>query len=86
MNCSPHQTIDAAYLFYYATTAAPSCAHLGQPTQSQEEPTQLAVIESGEQHNWSRETPEERQILKKRLISLIGDALTMAQQASLLSF
>ncbi|KAA1106386.1 glycylpeptide N-tetradecanoyltransferase [Puccinia graminis f. sp. tritici] len=82
MKCTPHQTIDAAYLFYYATTAAPSCAHLGQPAQAQEEPSQVVVTEPTEQPNWSGETPEARQILKKRLISLIGDALTMAQQAN----
>jgi len=82
MNCTPHQTIDAAYLFYYATTAAPSCAHSAPPTQTQEEPSQVALTDSTEQHNWSQETPEERQVLKKRLISLMGDALTMAQQAN----
>ncbi|KNZ53268.1 glycylpeptide N-tetradecanoyltransferase, partial [Puccinia sorghi] len=82
MNCTPHQTIDAAYLFYYATTAAPSCAHSAPPTQAQEEHSQVALTDSTEQHTWSQENPEERQVLKKRLICLMGDALTMAQQAN----
>ncbi|MBW0470867.1 hypothetical protein O181_010582 [Austropuccinia psidii MF-1] len=86
MKFTPHQTIDAAYLFYYATTAAFTASRLGN---SPETPAKLAGASSeyakgsafSEQHDWSRETPEQRQILQKRLISLIGDALTVAQAA-----
>lgn len=79
MKCDPPQTIDAAYLFYYATTAAPSCAYLNQPLDESEGSRPTTLFEPP---SWSRETAEERLCLKKRLISLIGDALTVAQRAN----
>ncbi|KAH9824261.1 Myristoyl-CoA:protein N-myristoyltransferase, N-terminal domain-containing protein [Melampsora americana] len=76
MNSTPHQTIDAAYLFYYATTSVPSCANLFQSEESENQSNQLE-----KEPNWMEESAEDRLILKKRLITLIGDALIMAQQA-----
>ncbi|KAG0144600.1 hypothetical protein CROQUDRAFT_47084 [Cronartium quercuum f. sp. fusiforme G11] len=84
MKLTPHQTIDAAYLFYYATTSVPSCANLPKPGESDaaNDPTLPAnQLSTDQEPNWTQETPEERLILKKRLIALIGDALVMAQRA-----
>lgn len=80
MKQTPHQTIDAAYLFYYATTSVPSCANLPTPNELEATPNNQLSIER--EPNWSQESPEERLILKKRLIALIGDALIMAQRVS----
>lgn len=68
MKVTPNQTVNAAYLSYYATTACPSCANLGDGSRA------TPVV------NWKDETPEERLVLKERLIRLISDALTVANQ------
>ncbi|KAK4693083.1 glycylpeptide N-tetradecanoyltransferase, partial [Phenoliferia sp. Uapishka_3] len=60
--------INAAYLYYYATTACPSCADLGDGSVA------TPVV------NWRDETPEQRVVLKERLMELIGDAMIIAQQ------
>lgn len=65
---TPKTLINAAYLFYYATTACPSCADLGDGSAA----TPVT--------HWQEETPEQRQVLKERLDALIGDALIMAQK------
>lgn len=62
----PLTHIKAAYLFYYATTACPSCSDLGDGS--------IATPVS----NWKEETEEERAVLKARLNALIGDALVLA--------
>lgn len=67
----PKTLINAAYLFYYATTACPSCADLGDGS--------VAVPVT----NWAEELPEQRQALKDRLNLLIGDALVLAQKVRL---
>jgi len=66
---TPHTVINAAYLFYSATTAAPSCANLGDGSVS------VPVI------NWKDETKEQRAVLGSRLKELMGDALTLAAKA-----
>lgn len=76
MNSTPHQTIDAAYLFYYATTSVPSCSNLFTSEESEDQTNQLE-----KEPNWTEESAEDRLVLKKRLITLIGDALIMAQKA-----
>lgn len=68
MKVTPNQTVNAAYLSYYATTACPSCANLGDGSRA------TPVV------NWKEETPAERLVLKERLIRLISDALTVANQ------
>ncbi|KDE04788.1 hypothetical protein MVLG_04752 [Microbotryum lychnidis-dioicae p1A1 Lamole] len=60
--------VNAAYLFYYATTACPSCADLGDGS------TATAVT------NWKDETQEERETLQKRLIELISDCLILTSK------
>lgn len=76
MRTTPHQTLEAAYLFLYATTVAPACADLGTPEGA------AAAETNGELKikTWLEETSEERRALKKRLMALIGDALTVAQK------
>ncbi|GAA5822610.1 hypothetical protein JCM11251_004315 [Rhodosporidiobolus azoricus] len=64
----PKTNVNAAYLFYYATTAAPSCSDLGDGS------TAVAV------KNWKDETPEERKVLGDRLKLLVGDALVLVQK------
>ncbi|BGP13671.1 hypothetical protein JCM10213_002239 [Rhodosporidiobolus nylandii] len=66
---APQKTnINAAYLFYYATTAAPSCADLGDGS------TAVPV------KNWQEESPQERRVLGERLKLLMGDALVLVQK------
>ncbi|KAL8283305.1 hypothetical protein RQP46_005715 [Phenoliferia psychrophenolica] len=65
----PHTLINAAYLYYYATTACPSCADLGDGSVA------TPVV------NWKDETPEQREVLKVRLQALVGDAMIIAQQS-----
>ncbi|GAA6004791.1 hypothetical protein JCM10207_001015 [Rhodosporidiobolus poonsookiae] len=60
--------VNAAYLFYYATTAAPSCADLGDGS------TAVPVT------NWKDESDEERQVLAERLKALGNDALVIVQK------
>jgi hypothetical protein len=67
---TPKTLINAAYLFYYATTACPSCANLGDGSKA----TPVT--------NWKDETEEERAVLKERLKLLVGDALTLAAKVS----
>ncbi|GJN88755.1 hypothetical protein Rhopal_001723-T1 [Rhodotorula paludigena] len=57
--------VEAAYLWYYATTAAPSCADLGDGS--------VAVPVK----NWQDESPDERQVLGDRLKALMADALVL---------
>jgi glycylpeptide N-tetradecanoyltransferase len=64
--------VNAAYLFYYATTAAPSCADLGDGS--------VAVPV----RNWKEETEEERKVLGDRLKALVGDALVEVQKVRFL--
>lgn len=83
MKLTPHQIIDAAYLFYYATTSVPSCADLPKPGESNpanDPGTPANQISVDREPNWTQESPEDRAILKTRLIALIGDALVMAQK------
>lgn len=68
----PHTLINAAYLYYYATTACPSCADLGDGSVA------TPIV------NWRDETPDQREVLKTRLQDLIGDAMVIAQQVGLL--
>lgn len=68
VKAKPLSHINAAYLFYYATTACPSCSNLGDGSVA----TPIT--------NWQDETPEERQILKERLSLVVGDALLMASR------
>lgn len=65
LKATPHTNVNAAYLFYYATTAAPSCADLGDGS--------VAVPVK----NWKDETPEERKVLGDRLKALMSDALVV---------
>ncbi|GAA5878437.1 hypothetical protein JCM1840_002586 [Sporobolomyces johnsonii] len=65
---TPRTNVNAAYLFYYATTACPSCADLGDGS------TATPVT------NWKDETSEEREVLKARLNKLIGDALVVVSK------
>ncbi|BGO97503.1 Glycylpeptide N-tetradecanoyltransferase [Rhodotorula toruloides] len=65
LKATPPTNVNAAYLFYYATTAAPSCADLGDGS--------VAVPVK----NWKDETPEERKVLGDRLKALMGDALVV---------
>lgn len=67
----PLTAINAAYLFYYATTACPSCSNLGDGSVA----TPIT--------HWIEETPAEKEILKERLSILIDDALMMAAKVSL---
>lgn len=62
----PLTHINAAYLFYYATTACPSCSDLGDGSVA----TPIT--------NWKDETEAERLVLKERLLLVIGEALVLA--------
>lgn len=68
-----NQTIDAAYMYYYATSAAGALTK--QPTTSSDVPAA----------SWSSESSSERLQLKKRLVALIGDALIVAKNVRALS-
>lgn len=68
----PQQTINAAYLSYYATNQCPACRLLLPHGDSQG--TSQVIT-------WDRESPEDRKALKARLNLLIGDALVIANQA-----
>lgn len=65
---TPKTAINAAYLFYYATTACPSCSDLGDGS--------IATPVT----NWKDETKEEREVLADRLKLLVGDALVLCQK------
>lgn len=69
----PHTLVNAAYLFYYATTACPSCANLGDGS----------VVTPVT--NWQDETAEERKVLKDRLKILITDAMILASKVRSIS-
>lgn len=69
----PHTSINAAYLYYYATTACPSCADLGDGSVA------TPVV------NWKDETESQREALKARLNLVIGDAMIIASQVRFLS-
>lgn len=73
MRAKPQQTINAAYLFYVATTACPNCSSL-LPTASTQASTSVTM--------WDRESAEERKKLKERLILLVNDALILANKVS----
>lgn len=64
----PPTLINAAYLFYYATTACPSCADLGDGSVA----TPIVA--------WKEETPEQREALKERLKVVVTDAMILAQK------
>ncbi|ORY78456.1 Myristoyl-CoA:protein N-myristoyltransferase, N-terminal domain-domain-containing protein [Leucosporidium creatinivorum] len=68
VKATPKTAINAAYLFYYATTACPSCADLGDGSVA------TPVV------NWKDETAEQREVLGKRLRELVGDALILCQK------
>jgi glycylpeptide N-tetradecanoyltransferase len=70
VKASPKTAINAAYLFYYATTACPSCADLGDGSVA------TPVV------NWKDENAEQREVLGKRLQELVGDALILCQKVS----
>ncbi|GAA5888023.1 hypothetical protein JCM16303_000183 [Sporobolomyces ruberrimus] len=65
---SPLQTVNAAYLFYYATDCTPSTSDLGDGS------TATKVV------NWKDESEEEKAQLKKRLNTLVGDAMICSQK------
>ncbi|GAA5911604.1 glycylpeptide N-tetradecanoyltransferase NMT1 [Sporobolomyces salmoneus] len=65
---SPLQSINAAYLFYYASSRTPSTRELGDGS------TATKVV------NWKDESEEERMELKERLKGVMGDALVVAQK------
>lgn len=65
---TPKTLINAAYLFYYASTSCPSCSDLGDGSVA----TPVT--------NWRDETEEERKVLKERLTALIGDALSITSK------
>ncbi|GAA6021320.1 hypothetical protein JCM8202_003568 [Rhodotorula sphaerocarpa] len=65
LKSQPLSNVNAAYLYYYGTTAAPSCADLGDGS--------VAVPVK----NWKDETPSERQVLGERLKALMADALVV---------
>ncbi|KPV75833.1 uncharacterized protein RHOBADRAFT_35600, partial [Rhodotorula graminis WP1] len=69
IQASPPARVEAAYLYFYATTAAPSCADLGDGS--------VAVPV----RNWKDETEDERKVLGDRLKALMGDALTLVSRA-----
>ena len=69
---SPQQVVDAAYLFYYATSDCPTCKAL-LPGGSNESTSQVI--------GWDKESAEERSKLKTRLNSLMSDALVLANKA-----
>lgn len=70
LKSQPISNVNAAYLYYYATTAAPSCADLGDGS--------VAVPVT----NWKDETPGERKALGDRLKVLMADALVIAARVS----
>lgn len=72
LRINPMQTINAAYLFYVATTACPNCSALLPAASSQGTPSATS---------WDKETSEDRKKLKERLNQLIGDALIVANRA-----
>lgn len=65
LKSQPLTNVNAAYLYYYATTAAPSCADLGDGS--------VAVPVK----NWKDETASERAALGERLKLLMADALVV---------
>lgn len=65
-----NQIVDAAYLFYYATSAAPASI----ASEESSAPTTSAPS------TWESETGSDRVKLKKRLTELMRDALTVAKQ------
>ncbi|GAA6063044.1 hypothetical protein JCM10212_001107 [Sporobolomyces blumeae] len=65
---SPVQAVNAAYLFYYATSVTPSTSDLGDGSVA------TKVV------NWKEESEQERLQLKDRLNVLIGDAMIVAQK------
>jgi glycylpeptide N-tetradecanoyltransferase len=71
LKATPPTNVNAAYLFYYATTSAPSCADLGDGS--------VAVPVK----NWKDETPEERKVLGDRLKALMSDALVVISKVRL---
>jgi glycylpeptide N-tetradecanoyltransferase len=76
LRTNPPSTLNAAYLFYYATTACPACAHLARPG---------GTSEPGEAKSWEQESHTEKVRLGKRLVELMGDALTMAKKVEIYS-
>lgn len=64
------QTVDAAYIFYYATNAAGALSQ--QPTTSSDVPAA----------SWSSESPAERVQLKKRLTGVMNDCCIIAKNVS----
>ncbi|GAA5990097.1 hypothetical protein JCM11641_007066 [Rhodosporidiobolus odoratus] len=60
--------VNAAYLYYYATSAAPSCSDLGDGSTA-------TLVK-----NWKDETKEERVRVAESLKGLMGDALVVAQK------
>lgn len=69
---TPNQTIDAAYLFYYATSECPTCSALL--------PNGSASQGSSTVPTWDKENEKERAALKKRLNLLMADMLVMANR------
>ena len=72
MKTIPPSTVDAAYLFYYATTKCPACASLVQGDISPEGPSRVTA--------WHEETLDERRKLRNRLGELVKDALILAKK------
>lgn len=70
---NPQQTINAAYLFYYATSSCPTCSSL-LPNSSSQGTSDII--------SWDKETAEDRKRLKQRLNALMSDALIIANSVS----
>ena len=71
---SPQQTINAAYLFYYASSSCSTCDALLPNGNTQG---------TSEVITWEKESTAERSKLKERLNALISDALVIAYDVNI---
>lgn len=80
---TPHQTINAAYLYYYATSSVPACKdRLSTSSSAAESASTSAVVSTSTAGltTWDKESSEERKVLKDRLNELMADALIVANK------
>jgi len=73
MKTTPGSIVDAAYLFYYATTTCPACSSLARGEPAPDGPSRVS--------SWTEETIDERRQLRNRLNDLVGDCLILAKEA-----
>jgi glycylpeptide N-tetradecanoyltransferase len=71
LRTDPPSVLKAGYLFYYATTECPACAHLALPS---------GASEPGQVKKWDQESFTERARLGKRLVELMKAALILAKK------